>query len=319
MRRVSLPALMVLVCCTEATQEAAEPEISAREAATAAPSSPSSEPVWLSADPVNLIGRIPLEIRVSSTTPSGRRGPCLMADEDMGSAWNSAAEDEHPWIRFGLPTTSKITALEMTPGYTTPALFAANRRIKRITVFHNGESVAHLDFDVESPTLQRLEFDPPLEEGGSVEVRIDAFETGSNPSWTETCVSEVQLWGVAQTMSGAAPICAVGEPSAEVEPLLARFERLHREAIHSWEPGDTLQRNALLSAIELVAGCSRAAYLRRRLSEVLRQPADEEGRLPDDYSVFFREMAEALRACNLDALREPVAELINLNDDYDPD
>lgn len=320
MCRISLLVWMLLVSCSDAPAPESRPTEPAEPSAPSpAELEPVVEPAWRSADPVDLVGKIPLGIRVSSTTPSGRRGPCLMGDGNLESAWNSAAGDDHAWIRLGLPTTSIIRAFEMTPGYATPELFRANRRIKSVSVFHNGEFLRRFELDVESPALQRFEFDTPLEDGGSIEIRVDAFEAGSRTSWTEICVSELRLWGVAQTMSVADPICTVGEPGEGVEPELARFHRLHQEAKHSWAPGDALQRSALLSAIELVAGCSHPAYLRRRLSEVLRLEPDEDGQLPLAYSVFFGEMLEALQACGLEELRAPVHDLVNLRDDYDPD
>ena len=245
----------------------------------------------------------------------------MAADGDLTTAWNSASNDERAWLRLGLPSTSVVHAFEITPGYASGELFRQNRRIRRVSVHHNGHHIGDYTLDIETPTPQRFDLGAPLEGGGEIEIRVEEFVPGTRSSWTELCISEVRLWGVAQTLlDEASPICSVGEPTEEVEPSLQRFERLNREARQDYSDNYAKRREALSVAMSLLRSCPAASAVRNQFPEVVRMRADPDGRLPRTVFDFAADAVEAARDCGFDAeFQDAVHGLVALPDDYEPD
>ena len=115
-----------------------------------------------------------------------------MVDGDLSTAWNSAADDEHPWFEVTLPEDAELTELGMTVGYTSGQLFVRNRRITEVRILRTGVGLARHRLDLANREIQVLPVTGP---GGLYRVEIIGIEPGTEASWTEVCISELRVLG----------------------------------------------------------------------------------------------------------------------------
>jgi hypothetical protein len=142
--------------------------------------------------------------RVSSSShlPSdryGSYGPHAAIDGSEETAWVEGVPGPGTgeWIQLTFPGTIELHALRFDVGFDKNAdLFAKNNRIKKATlVFSNGEQTS-LSFD-DARGLQ--EFSMVRAPGPNVEtasIKIIVDEVYSGTAYDDTCLAEMEVWGV---------------------------------------------------------------------------------------------------------------------------
>lgn len=143
-------------------------------------------------------------VTASSHLPADRYGvygPFAAIDGAYETAWVEGAEgpglDE--WIELSFPGPFELRAVALDVGFDKSAdLFAKNNRVKRVTlVFDSGERTT-VDLE-DTRGLQHVALvraPGPNVETTSVRVIIDQVYPGTK--YDDTCLAEIQVWGVTQ-------------------------------------------------------------------------------------------------------------------------
>jgi len=167
------------------------------------------------AEPVDLLRAVPTAVAVSSAYRDSDAQAANLVDGDLETAWNSrTGELAGAWVALRVPADARVTAIEMTAGYTKVTeradLFTGNHRVARVRVTRGGETVAEAALDPESRQLQAV----PIEGGGGGDFRVEIVElvAGSRDDWRETCISELRVLGHAPDAEPGrhAPRTAIG-------------------------------------------------------------------------------------------------------------
>ncbi len=329
-RRYATMALaLALVACGEETTTTAAPST---EAPTGAPSepptgAPSGPPEQAPPDeaeppdeearaegdeapapdtpPVNLLTVAPTSVAVSSVYEGRFSQVERLVDGNPETAWNSRTGDlEGAWIAFRLPPGARLSAIELTVGFTHRTaradLFTGNHRIRRVRVTRDGEPLGEHTLDPSSQEMQTIPVSGPR---GDYRVEILDLEPGTRDDWREVCVSELRVMGhlgpgeapgrytPALGVEGlpALPMAEVDSDEAvedleiEIESFTVLWEAYEAEQIHAefqtGEPGVSGEeaqsfrqerRESLGSLASVVAPASTEHE--RRLRELAAQP-----------------------------------------------
>lgn len=142
------------------------------------------------------------EVTTSSYLPAdryGTYGPYAAVDGSKETAWvegiSGAGTGE--WIELTFPGAVELRTLALDVGYDKSAdLFAKNNRLKRATVvFSSGEQVT-IDFD-DTRGLQEFAMDrAPGPNPETTSLRIIIEEVYSGTTYDDTCLAEVEVWGI---------------------------------------------------------------------------------------------------------------------------
>jgi len=180
---------------------------------------------------VDLLHAIPTKIRVSSTVANPKILPSHIADNDQTTAWNSkTGELVGAWIEITLGDGAEAHELRLTAGFTAKGpngedWFTMNPRIKKLTVTADGAPAGTFTLDVANRELQAF----PVKATQTVRVDIAELAPGSNKTWREASISEIELWGQppvgwTEPKPALMPIVGVGAdsiPSAPDDPCAA--------------------------------------------------------------------------------------------------
>ncbi len=131
-----------------------------------------------------------------------------LIDGDLATAWNSRTGDlVGAWIEARVPAEATVVAIALTPGFTVVRgdsdLFLGNHRVARVRVLRDGVELGTYALDVESRTPVRVPAGGP---GGVYRIEVVEVVPGTRPTWRETCISELQIVGVAPGMTPGARI-----------------------------------------------------------------------------------------------------------------
>lgn len=234
-----LLALVLVACGTPPEAASVSPEPASPSTSTARPPAESAPLERVATEQpaavVDLLHAVPATVRVSSVYRGSERYAGFLVDGDLETAWNSATgEHEGAWIELEVPSSARITAVELTAGFTRVSrgrdLFTGNHRVRRIRVRREGGPEATFELDLTSRTLQRFDF---AAEGGRVRIELAALEPGSRPDWREACISELRLLG---TAPDAQP--DTRSPTFAVGPRADDHEVVHTAALPAAEPPD---------------------------------------------------------------------------------
>jgi hypothetical protein len=187
--------------------------LSGHRAANAAPAGPE----------VELLHAAPARIAVSSVVANPAMHPAYLADGDLTTAWNSRSGDlAGAWIAFRVPAAAHVSKIRLTAGFTANGpegdYFLLNHRVRRIRVVHGGASSTH-ELDLSNRGLQDVPIDA---EGGDYRIELVELAPGSRKRWRESCVSEIEVWGVlaGATPGTSSPSVALG--SLDAPPVIDR-------------------------------------------------------------------------------------------------
>lgn len=196
----------------------------------------------------NLLRLAATEINVSSTSSGTGNFPEDLVDEDLTTAWRSAAGDLSPTIRIKLPEDVQVERIELTAGYTkssnTRDWFTQHYRTSEVAVRRNGQELGRFALDPERRDLQIV----PITGGGGIyELQVTNANPGSRPQWRDIALSELRVMGRAGTAT-----LAEGPPRVEVGSTThARAQELETR-IQNW----TVEANAFSPT--LAALCAQA-------------------------------------------------------------
>lgn len=226
-------ALVVGACGTSEPSPSAQRDEPASEARETPPPTPSPTPEATepasedrtdapAAEPRDLLHRVPAAVAVSSAYRDSAAQVARLVDEDFETAWNSRTGDlDGAWIDVRLPENARVTAIQMTVGFTHVTdradLFTGNHRVRRVRVTHGGETVGETTLDPDRRGLQTI----PVEGGGG-DYRIELVELvpGTRDDWREACVSELRVLGHAPIAHAVyTPRSAIGT-LPELGPML---------------------------------------------------------------------------------------------------
>ena len=212
---------------TEAEAEATEvPSEGAGEAAEAPPAegtpvegSP-AEGVIVAAPtgpPRNLFTDVDIRLGVSSVTGVTTHGPANMVDGDMDTYWRSSAGDAvGSWVGFRIPDDVGVSKIRIVGGRPGEAnAWASGPRIRKVEVFHNGESKGEFTLSAARPGFHDIEVEGV---GGLWQVVVKSL-TGNATGDATVSVAEFQVIG------------ATGEHT--MEPYLELAERCRVGAVDS--------------------------------------------------------------------------------------
>lgn len=204
--------------------------------------------------PVNLLASVPSTVAVSSTVANANLVPEHLVDGKLSTAWNSkTGELVGAWIAVRLPADVQIKTIKLTAGFVhknqSGDLFTLNPRIKKVRISRAGQFVVEQTLDVENRGLQEIAVDMP---GGDFEIRVLEVVPGSKPNWRETCISELEVWGllgatVKQTK--ARPAVRIG--SLDAPPTLTREQCIR--AVYPTSKGNRIGPDRTDEAISAVA------------------------------------------------------------------
>jgi len=172
---------------------------------------PAAEARHIQVDRLEVLSKVASEPRLlspfarvssSSQLPSdryGTYGPYAAIDGSAETAWVEGVPGPGigEWIQLTFPDTIELHALGFDVGFDKDAdLFAKNNRIKKATlVFSNGEQTS-LNFE-DARGLQ--EFSMIRVPGPNVEttsIRIIVDEVYPGTAYDDTCLAEIEVWGV---------------------------------------------------------------------------------------------------------------------------
>lgn len=233
----SAALLVTLIACTKAEPPppAVPPDPSAR-----LPVAPSRD-AGIDAPPgpvdVELVRVGFAYVRVSSRVANPKILPQHLIDRDLTTAWNSVTGDlVGAWIEISPTKGSEVHDVRLTAGFTAtgPAAedwFTMNPRIKKLTVLVDGAPSAPIVLDPENRALQKF----AVRAHTTVRLEVAEIVPGTKPSWRETSVSELEVWGTPPPgflpRSSAMPVGvgrytddAAHDPCAEVEKEQAEVE-----------------------------------------------------------------------------------------------
>lgn len=151
---------------------------------------------------IDLTRGVPVEIMVSSQVQNPAILPKHLVDGDLNTAWNSKTNQlEGAWIDVDARDGSLISELRFTVGHTGHGkkgedYFTMNPRIAKVAVYTNIDAqnevqLGEYKLDIANRGLQTVAFTPRHQ----VRLEIVDIAPGSQKSWRETCVSELQAWG----------------------------------------------------------------------------------------------------------------------------
>ncbi len=161
-----------------------------------APISPAPTDAVTGGPAIDLFASLPTTIVVSSRVANRKILPRHLVDRDLETAWNSATgELAGAWLDIAIPGAT-ITELRMTVGHTGHGprgedYFTMNPRIRTVTVTSAGMPPRTFTLDPANRALQPL----AIHATGSLHLVVGDVVMGSNPSWRETAISELQAWG----------------------------------------------------------------------------------------------------------------------------
>jgi hypothetical protein len=147
---------------------------------------------------VSLLAWTDSRVAVSSTVDNPRDFPEHLIDGKMDTAWNGKTGDLlGGFIAFRVPKEARVDRVRIACGFDRKAkdgrdLFTANHRIARLRVWRDGTALKEVTLDTSRRDLQSIDIDGP---GG--DYRLSVLETlpGTEPSWKELVVSELQVLG----------------------------------------------------------------------------------------------------------------------------
>jgi len=157
--------------------------------------------------PVNLLVTVPTTVAVSSTVANAKIKPSHLVDGDPTTAWNSRTGDlVGAWFAVRVPEDASVSSIKLTVGFTAidpklGDLFTQNPRIKKVRVSHG---ITHRDL-VLDPEQRGLQDVPITGGGGDYKVEVLEIVPGTKPGWRETCVSELEVWGIPGASTPAKP------------------------------------------------------------------------------------------------------------------
>jgi hypothetical protein len=191
---------------------------SAPPGATAPPDAAPAAP-----QPVELLHAVPSTVAVSSTVDNAAILPEHLVDRDLATAWNSRTGDTAgAWIAIRVPREVHVDEIRMSAGFTHQGpkgdLFTMNQRIQQVRVSRAGAVILEKRLDPESRNLQELPIDAA---GGDFRIEVTELIPGTELTWREVCVSELEVWGTlpaSMTPSDQRPTVRVG--SLDPRPTL---------------------------------------------------------------------------------------------------
>lgn len=192
---VILAAVFVLERVQNTPVPAAVPAIDPWAPVPAAPPPPDAAPA--APPPVELLHTVASTVAVSSTVDNTAILPEHLVDGDPETAWNSRTGDTvGAWIAFRVPREVHVDRVRMSVGFTHRGpqgdLFTMNRRIQEVRVFRAGTAILDKRLDPGSRSLQELPIDAP---GGDFRIEVTELVPGTEATWREVCVSELEVWG----------------------------------------------------------------------------------------------------------------------------
>jgi hypothetical protein len=174
------------------------------------------------AQPVELLHAVPSTVAVSSTVDNAAILPEHLVDRDLETAWNSRTGDTGAWIAVRVPREVHVDRIRMSAGFTHQDpkgdLFTMNQRIQQVRVSRAGTVILEQRLDPGSRNLQELPIDAA---GGDFRIEVTELIPGTEASWREVCVSELEVWGTlpaSMTPVPQQPTVRVG--SLELRPAL---------------------------------------------------------------------------------------------------
>lgn len=192
--RISALCALLAYGCSDAASPATEVRPDPAERAPAQTGSPPAAPATPAVD---LLHAVSAEVAVSSVYRDQASQAAHLVDGDAETAWNSrTGELVGAFIEVRLPANVEVESVALIPGFARVRgdndLFLGNHRVARVRVLRDGAEVGTFPVDTSSRTLVRL----PVRGGGGV-YRIEVTEVlpGSRPSWQETCISELAIFG----------------------------------------------------------------------------------------------------------------------------
>jgi hypothetical protein len=228
-------ASFALACSGEpATSTPTEPPEAVAETAPSEPTppvepaTPDPDPEPPPAPPIDLLHAVATRVRVSTALGGNVAQVERLYDGDMESAWNSQSGDlVGAFVEVQVPSDAEVTSIELTSGFTRNQrgrdLFHGNHRVRRVRVVRDGAEVGRFPLDVESQALQSLAVTGP---GGVYRIEILETLAGTQPTWTEACISELRVLGRAPNASAGST-----QPTAAVVPEPERAEILRLFAV----------------------------------------------------------------------------------------
>ncbi len=157
---------------------------------------------------VRLLRSVPSTLRVSTTTPSGERGPQMLLRED--TAWNSAAEDEHPAIEFAVPDDAEVVRVRLSCGWDRTGRFHQNPRIRKVHLTRNGEDLGEHSCDHPNEINAAITMYPRTR-GGNFRIEVTDRVAGRRSDWTNIVVTNLTVDGRHPRASHHQPTLFVGE------------------------------------------------------------------------------------------------------------
>jgi len=221
---VRCPWLVVLsiACKKDAPSQPSPAPPPAPEVAASADAAP-ADSVAIDAGPalVELLHAVPSTVRVSSKVKNKAIKPQHLVDHDLQTAWNSMTGDlAGAWIEVPVPEGSTVEQIRLTAGHTGKGKkgedwFLMNPRIRSVVVTADGKDLAPVELDIAKRTLQTIE----VHATSSVRLTVQAVQHGTKKAWRETCVSELEVWGLPPDGWTAparplVPTVEVGEPAS---------------------------------------------------------------------------------------------------------
>ena len=208
----------------------------------AAPPAPTPPAVVVPPPELDLLHAVRSDLAASSAYRNQSSQVAALIDGDLETAWNSrTGELVGAAIEVRLPADVQVNAIALTAGFThmqrDTDLFTGNHRVVHIRVLHDGTEVGSFPLDVNVRTLQRL----PLQgTGGVYRIEVTEVLAGTRDTWRETCISELQILGMAPNAMpgtriphltiGALPAAAVVTP-----PSREAVARAHRQRVAAIE------------------------------------------------------------------------------------
>lgn len=144
-------------------------------------------------------------VAVSSTVLNPKIQPEQLVDGNLATAWNSRTGDlAGAWIAFRVPSDAHVKQVKLTAGFVAKGregdYFTMNQRIRSVRITSGGKLIANATLDPELRVLQTIPVDGP---GGDYRIEITSLLVGTQKTWRETCVSELEVWGAAPTAFAA--------------------------------------------------------------------------------------------------------------------
>lgn len=160
----------------------------------------------------NLLVTTAAQVTVSSRVDNPRDFPEHLVDGKPETAWNGKTGDLAAWIEVELDPRVHVTSLAITSGFDKGDLFEKNLRVEKLEIARDGVRVKEVTLDPSVRKLQRIPIDGP---GGTYRMTVRSTVPGTNPSWKEIVISDVEVLGEAPE---AARLSAPRVPVVKVAP-----------------------------------------------------------------------------------------------------